>query len=148
MADAKIRHNIDASLVGGLSIANVRSKRFKTSVKLCKRISLRFFYVLLRFHCPYAYSETLRKTEKCTRNLLTHLHPFSTPLKTSENLTVFWCFQGLEEGCIGSKCVNSFLANSLNVYPLKIPETFWFSVFFMGCKKRTLVRNRLAMLIF
>ena len=31
---------------------------------------------------------------------------FLYPLKTSENLPVFWCFQGLEEGCIENKLVN------------------------------------------
>ena len=36
---------------------------------------------------------------------LTHLlpmHPFSTPLKTSENFKVFRCFQVQEKGCIGN----------------------------------------------
>ena len=32
--------------------------------------------------------------------------PFLYPLKTSENPTVFWCFQGLEKGCIGNKWAN------------------------------------------
>ena len=32
--------------------------------------------------------------------------PFLYTLTTSENLKVFWCFQGVEKGCIGSKCVN------------------------------------------
>ena len=32
--------------------------------------------------------------------------PFLYPLKTSENRKVFWCFQGLEKGCIGNKWVN------------------------------------------
>ena len=31
--------------------------------------------------------------------------PFLCPLEISENLTVFWCFQGVEKGCIGNKCV-------------------------------------------
>ena len=31
--------------------------------------------------------------------------PFSYPLKASENHAVFWCFQELEKGCIGSKWV-------------------------------------------
>ena len=31
--------------------------------------------------------------------------PFLYPLKTSENLTVFWYFQGVEKGCIGNKWV-------------------------------------------
>ena len=30
---------------------------------------------------------------------------FPCHLKTSENLTVFWCFQGIENGCIGNKWV-------------------------------------------
>ena len=29
--------------------------------------------------------------------------PFPYPLKTLENLTVFWCFQGVEKGCIGNE---------------------------------------------
>ena len=31
--------------------------------------------------------------------------PFLYPLKTSENLTVFWCFQEVEKGCIGNEWV-------------------------------------------
>ena len=43
-------------------------------------------------------------------DLLTRLfpmHPFLYPLKISENRKVFWCFQGVEKGCIGKKWVNS-----------------------------------------
>ena len=32
--------------------------------------------------------------------------PFLYPLKTSEKFTVFWCFQGVEKGCIGNDWVN------------------------------------------
>ena len=32
--------------------------------------------------------------------------PFLYPLKTSENRKVFWCFQGMEKGCMGDKWVN------------------------------------------
>ena len=32
--------------------------------------------------------------------------PFFYPLKTSENLTIFWCFQGIEKWCIGNTLVN------------------------------------------
>ena len=35
--------------------------------------------------------------------------PFLDPLKTSEDLTVFWCFQGVEKGCIGNNWVNALL---------------------------------------
>ena len=31
---------------------------------------------------------------------------FLYPLKTSENLTIFWCFPGVEKRCIGNKWVN------------------------------------------
>ena len=34
--------------------------------------------------------------------------PFLYPLKTSENLTIFWCFQGIERECIGNEWVNMF----------------------------------------
>ena len=40
---------------------------------------------------------------------LTHLLPmnasFFYPLKTSENFTVFWCFQWVANGCIGNEWV-------------------------------------------
>ena len=29
--------------------------------------------------------------------------PFLYPLKTSESLTIFCCFQGIEKGCIGNE---------------------------------------------
>ena len=31
--------------------------------------------------------------------------PFLYPLKTSENLKVFWCFYGVQKGCIGNQWV-------------------------------------------
>ena len=34
--------------------------------------------------------------------------PFLDSLKTSENLTVFWCFQGVEKGYIGNKWVKKY----------------------------------------
>ena len=48
--------------------------------------------------------------ELCTQELIL-LNPFVPdalffqPLKTSENLAVFWCFQGVEKGCIGNEWV-------------------------------------------
>ena len=35
--------------------------------------------------------------------------PFLYPLKTSENLSVFWCFQGVEKGCLGNEWVKPYL---------------------------------------
>ena len=43
---------------------------------------------------------------------ITNINPFFPnasflyPLKTSENLTFFWCFHGVEKGCTGKKLVN------------------------------------------
>ena len=37
--------------------------------------------------------------------------PFLYPLKTSKNLTVFWCFQGVEKGCIGNYWVKFITFN-------------------------------------
>ena len=53
---------------------------------------------------------------------------FLYPLKTSENLTVFWCFQGVEKGCIGNSWVNQ---QKINKYQIKLQEVhekleFWF----------------------
>ena len=31
--------------------------------------------------------------------------PFLYPLKISDYLTVFWCFQEIQKGCIGNECV-------------------------------------------
>ena len=50
---------------------------------------------------------------KITKDSLTHsfpMHPFPTAwkhLKTSENRKVFWCFQGVEKGCIGNEWVKT-----------------------------------------
>ena len=40
---------------------------------------------------------------------LTHFFPmqsFFTPWKYQKNRKVFWCFQGVEKGCIGNEWVN------------------------------------------
>ena len=45
-------------------------------------------------------------------HVLTHLFPmhlFCTLLKTSENLAIFRCVQGVEKGCIGDKWINATL---------------------------------------
>ena len=38
--------------------------------------------------------------------------PLLYHLKTSENLTVFWCFQGVEKECIGNKWVKIYISLS------------------------------------
>ena len=46
-------------------------------------------------------------------NLFVPNAPFLYPLKTSENRTVCWCFQGVKKGCIGDEWVNSSLFHFL-----------------------------------
>ena len=41
--------------------------------------------------------------------------PFLYPLKTSEKLTVFWCFQGVEKGCIANEWFKVVLSPSKKV---------------------------------
>ena len=48
------------------------------------------------------------------RNPFVSNSPFHYTLKTSENRKVFWCFQGVEKGCIGNKWVKSCLLFSQN----------------------------------
>ena len=45
------------------------------------------------------------------------------PLKTSETLTVFWSFRGVEKGCIRKKLVNS-------LYKSSFPSTHFRSITF------------------
>ena len=43
------------------------------------------------------------------------MHPFLYPLKISENRKVFWCFRGVEKGCIGENgLILHFEANERN----------------------------------
>ena len=44
--------------------------------------------------------------------------PFLYSLKTSENLRVFWRFQGVEEGCIGNEWVKSIHNQGYRKRPL------------------------------
>ena len=50
--------------------------------------------------------------------------PFLYPLKTSENRKVFWCFQGVEKGCIWDEWANKYNAiKLLNI--LEQLEVYW-----------------------
>ena len=59
-----------------------------------------------------------RRLTICRMTFITIINPFipKTPflyhLKTSDNLTIFWCFQGVEKGCIGNEWVNIFVRRS------------------------------------
>ena len=47
--------------------------------------------------------------------------PFLYPVKTSENLTVFWSFQGVEKGYIWNKWVNSLYVSNFIFLNAVIP---------------------------
>ena len=68
----------------------------------------------------------LRKTA-----FLSPFVPYATflyPLKISENLAVFWCFQGVEKGCIENKWVKQMyfrvLENFSSRFLSVLPNTF------------------------
>ena len=46
--------------------------------------------------------------------------PFLYLLKTSESLTLFWCFQGVEKGCSGNECVKKVFDKKTLIL------SFWF----------------------
>ena len=54
------------------------------------------------------FSRKIQKddSQNLTCNPFAPKTPYLCPLKTSEILTVCWCFQGVEERCIGNKWVN------------------------------------------
>ena len=54
-----------------------------------------------------------------TINLFVPNAPFLYPLKTSQKLQVFWCFQGIEKGCIGNICVKTI--KIINLFQANIP---------------------------
>ena len=67
-----------------------------------------FYHNKFQLFCKLISKKGLERYSLSTN--LTHLftmHPFSTPLKTSENRKVFGCFQGVEKGYIGKKWVNA-----------------------------------------
>ena len=80
-------------------------------------------------------------------NIITHsfpMHPFSTPWKHQKTLR-FYCFQGVEKGCIGNEWVKQATTNSFLGFPCKCtvhkPSQFWrlFRIFLkmlLGCRHK------------
>ena len=62
--------------------------------------------------------------------------PFLYPLKTSENLAVFWCFQGVEKGCIGNEWVKRKLMYKSKQVSIKISKISKFSFTFKLNEKK------------
>ena len=63
-----------------------------------------FRVVVVNYHITYNSYNKYREHNNLLNPFVPNA-PFLYPLKTSENLTVFLCFQGLEKGCIGNKWV-------------------------------------------
>ena len=65
--------------------------------------------------------------------------PFLHPLQTSENRKIFWCFQGVEKGCIGYKWVKGFIehTNQKSVCSMKVKaqkQKAMFAHFCINCE--------------
>ena len=81
---------------------------FKEKVKVfdsffLKQCTLIENYSKLPANLRYAtdrHLSTVSFSAKVTFNQFTPNAPFLYPLKTSENLTIFWCFQWVQKGCI------------------------------------------------
>ena len=41
--------------------------------------------------------------------------PFLYLLKISENRAIFWCFQGVEKGCVGNECIKKEQFRNLKI---------------------------------
>ena len=95
-------------------VIDVPSKNIK-NVPVCKFLEIRTFRVapIQVKDCLLRCAEirtSLKSFSYSLKKFLIHLFPmhhFYTPWKTSEKrLTVLWCFQGVEKGCIGDEWVN------------------------------------------
>ena len=68
--------------------------------------------------------------------------PFLYSLKTSENLRVCWCFEGVEKGCIGNEWVKETKSGNSSCgspYPLRQEFLiyFWNKTFHLGMEECT-----------
>ena len=107
---------------------------------ICRAKQVTSFYI--RGRGPYnifgsivrKYKEYLYRTFSCflelglnkwsKLNLFVLYAPFPYPLKTSKNLKVL-CFQRVEKGCIGNKCLKKILTHFI-LFPL-YSTTLWYS---------------------
>ena len=64
--------------------------------------------------------------------------PFLYHLKASENSTVFWCFQGVEKGCIGNEWVNMKVVIEIVIFQTLIYFS-WIITF--QCVKTVCIRS-------
>ena len=95
-----------------------------------------FFLTLNRFHelfCCFHYwyrtskNQVERTFDQFKTNILLNPFvpnaPFLYSLKTSENITVFRCFLGVEKERIDDKCVNMIKLRICNMFILTGPES-------------------------
>ena len=64
-------------------------------------------YTRLLTHFEYKYETNGENLNSVIASFKPFVHhaPFLYPLKTSEYLTKFWCFQGIEKGYIGNEWI-------------------------------------------
>ena len=106
---------------------------------------IEFMFKILPCMDCHKHSNKNEIADLFTFNLFVCSAPFLYPLKTSENLQVFWCFQGVEKGCIGNKWVNKEIFKGKLFYPreytglLKTFKTGSFITIVNGLKLLTIV---------
>ena len=68
--------------------------------------------------------------------------PFLCPVKTSENFTLFWCFQEVEKKCIENKWVNGKGQQKLLTTETRFfYKTWWFSGNQINCLKKSKISS-------
>ena len=67
---------------------------------------LTFFHKKIHLRCLTGFEYVPQYFTVLRLNPFVSNTPFLYLLKTSENLTVFWCFQGVEKRCLGKEWVN------------------------------------------
>ena len=84
----------------------------------------------------------LIRSRSCYINLFVPDAPFTYHLKTSENLTVFWYFQGVEKGCIENKWVkhNYWRIHDLSFTKRRCNSSIIFSFYSIAFLKRYALR--------
>ena len=76
---------------------------------ICKPLSLKIlelFFMVLYLLSTNVFKNWFRPILLIINPFVPTNASFFYPLKISENRMIFWCFQGVEKGCIGNKWVN------------------------------------------
>ena len=88
-----------------LQLMKTDENEIKSSVTVCCYFTSDNFHKLSKLS-NFIFKSNSNTHNHQTFNLFFPNISFLYPLKTSENLSVFWCFQGVEKECIGNEWVN------------------------------------------